>query len=83
MTIEVLTAAKAIPDNTTPTGHKFEIVNVDGTSMFRIKRAKGDTGAMPEELLGNYTSMSRAQTILTRFLIKFWAEVPPKVKKVA
>lgn len=81
--VEVLTKANCLTRNVSPTGQKYKIDIIQGTTLYEITLDGGVGGRLPLELAGIYTSGSRAQTVLTQFLLKFWAKSDAKVKKVA
>jgi len=83
--IKVLTQENSLSNNVAPTGQKYKIVQVEGTTLFAISRDAGDVGPLPAELCGTFTSGPKAQVQLTRFLLKFWkqSDDSKRVKKVA
>jgi len=81
--VKVLTKENSLIDNTSPTGQKYKISNVQATTLFQIVQEGGAGGRLPFDLAGHYTSAAKAQTVLTKFLLKFWAQSDAKVKKSA
>lgn len=81
--VKVLTKDNSLIDNTSPTGQKYKITNVPETTLFQIVQEGGAGGRLPFDLAGQFTSAVKAQTTLTKFLLKFWAQSDAKVKKSA
>lgn len=72
MTVEVLTRAKGLLNNISPTGVQYVIEPVPtGQALYRI-RSKNKTGPEVIDLAGTFTSVSKAQTILTKYLNEVW-----------
>jgi hypothetical protein len=72
MTAEVLTRARGLIDNISPTGVKYIVEDCKHNPAIKQIRSTNKTGPEVLELSGHWTSNSKAQTALTRYLIKFW-----------
>lgn len=81
MTVEILDRSKGLLNNISPTGTQYSIVLVRGGNMlFQIKT---NQGTLPVHLSGMYTSVARAQTALTSFLLDRWEESDAASEKAA
>jgi len=74
MTQEILTRAKGLFDNISPTGTKYVVEPwPSNNALYRI-RSVNKPGFEVLELSGHFTSAARAQSTLTKFLTDRWNE---------
>ena len=73
MTVEVLTSAKGLMENISPTGAKYVVEHWPANNALWRIRSTNKTGPEAAEVSGTYTSAARAQQHLTKYLTELWA----------
>jgi hypothetical protein len=73
MTIEVMTSKKCLLENVSPTGTKYVIEFWPANNALYRIRSVNKNGPEIAELAGTFTSSTRAQMVLTKYLVEQWA----------
>jgi hypothetical protein len=70
---QLLTRKLAMKDNMDPRGIKWGIGKVKGTALFHVDILEGSkNSSVPEDLMGKFTSATKAQKAIEKYLAEAW-----------